>query len=119
MVTRLTSTQAVTPASTAAAGMEPASPRAAVVLPAAGRARRFGSGENKIWAQLAGRAVLEWTLSAFDAHPAVTSIVLAAGAEELERVRAVAAAFPKVIAVVEGGETRAASVKNGLDALPP
>src|SRR5689334_1129358 len=100
--------------------MEPTSLplRAAAVIPAAGRARRFGRGENKIWAQLAGRAVLEWTLSAFDAHPAIASLVLVANEDEIERVRAVASAFAKVIAVVPGGETRSASVFNGLSALP-
>ncbi|MCW3098154.1 MAG: 2-C-methyl-D-erythritol 2,4-cyclodiphosphate synthase, partial [Chthonomonadaceae bacterium] len=66
-----------------------------------------------------GRSVLERTLTAFDSHPALTAIVMVAEVEELERVRQVAAAFPKVIAVVAGGETRSESVRNGLDALPP
>ena len=88
------------------------------ILPAAGRARRFGSGENKIWAELAGRTVLERTLSVFAAHPAILSIVVVASEEELERVRAITASFPKVSAVVSGGDTRAASVLNGLEALP-
>jgi 2-C-methyl-D-erythritol 4-phosphate cytidylyltransferase/2-C-methyl-D-erythritol 2,4-cyclodiphosphate synthase len=68
---------------------------------------------------LGGRSVLERTLTAFDSHPALTAIVLVAGAEELERVRQVSAAFPKVVAVVIGGETRAESVRCGLEALPP
>jgi 2-C-methyl-D-erythritol 2,4-cyclodiphosphate synthase/2-C-methyl-D-erythritol 4-phosphate cytidylyltransferase len=68
---------------------------------------------------LGGRSVLERTLTAFDSHPALKAVVLVAGAEELERVRQVAAAFPKVVAVVAGGETRSESVRNGLDALPP
>lgn len=68
---------------------------------------------------LGGRSVLERTLTAFDSHPALQAIVLVAGLEELERVRQVAAAFPKVVAVVTGGPTRAESVHNGLDALPP
>jgi len=68
---------------------------------------------------VAGRAVLEWTLSAFEAHPAIASLVVVAGAEEVARVRAAARAFSKVRAVVAGGETRAASVYNGLEALPP
>lgn len=92
--------------------------RVAAVIPAAGRARRFGSGENKLWATLAGRTVLEWTLSAFNAHPAIASIVLVANPDELERVRRVSANFAKVTAIVPGGETRAESVQNGLNALP-
>jgi len=66
-----------------------------------------------------GRSVLERTLTAFDSHPALKAIVLVAGPEELHRVRQVAAAFPKVVAVVAGGETRSESVRNGLEALPP
>jgi len=88
------------------------------VIPAAGRARRFGRNENKVFAPLAGRAVLEWTLSAFDAHPAISCVALVVGEEEQERARSLAAAFPKVTAIVAGGETRAASVRNGLEALP-
>lgn len=89
------------------------------VIPAAGRARRFGSGENKVWASLAGRAILEWTLSAFDAHPAISSVALVVSADEQDRAREIASAFPKVRAIVPGGETRAESVRNGLEALPP
>lgn len=89
-----------------------------MVIPAAGQARRFGSGENKIWAPLAGRAVVEWALSAFQAHPDVATMVLVASAGELERARAVARSYSKVTAVVPGGETRAASVRGGLEALP-
>ena len=88
------------------------------VIPAAGQARRFGSDKNKIWAEIAGRTVLERTLTAFQSHPAISAIVVVAGAEELERVRQFVAAFPKVLCVVEGGDTRAESVRRGLEALP-
>ena len=68
---------------------------------------------------LAGRSVLDRTLSAFEIHPAVGSIVLVVGSEEQERVReAVSADFTKVTAVVIGGETRADSVRCGLNAIP-
>jgi 2-C-methyl-D-erythritol 4-phosphate cytidylyltransferase/2-C-methyl-D-erythritol 2,4-cyclodiphosphate synthase len=92
---------------------------AAAVIPAAGKARRFGSNTNKIWSEVAGRAILEWTLSAFDAHPAISSIVLVAGEDELERVRSAASGFAKVTAVVVGGATRSESVGCGLAAVPP
>ena len=91
---------------------------AGVVIPAAGQARRFGSDRNKIWAEIAGRTVLERTLTAFQSHPAISSIVVVAGADELERVRQFVAAFPKVLGVVLGGSTRADSVRRGVAALP-
>ena len=67
---------------------------------------------------LSGRTVLEWTLSAFNDHPAIESIVIAAGSDEIERVKAISAQFPKVVSVVVGGENRCDSVENGLAALP-
>jgi 2-C-methyl-D-erythritol 4-phosphate cytidylyltransferase len=89
-----------------------------VVVPAAGRGTRFGNAENKIWAVVAGRTVLEWTLSAFQSHPVVDAIVIAGAAGELNRLRATALGFAKVLSVVEGGSTRQESVANGLNALP-
>jgi len=89
-----------------------------VVIPAAGRARRFGSGQNKIWIDLHGRSILQRTVSAFDNHPSVDSIVIVAGEHELEDVRAAVSDFNHVVAVVPGGDTRSQSVRNGLDALP-
>jgi 2-C-methyl-D-erythritol 4-phosphate cytidylyltransferase / 2-C-methyl-D-erythritol 2,4-cyclodiphosphate synthase len=89
-----------------------------VVIPAAGRARRFGSTENKIWVKLSGRTVLERTLAAFQAHTVVTAIVVAAGADEMERVKEAAKGFSKVADVVAGGSSRTESVRCGLNALP-
>jgi len=90
-----------------------------VVIPAAGRGRRFGSPENKIWAILGGLSVLERTLTAFSTHPRIARIVIAAGEDELPRVRETAAkcAGTCPIDVVPGGETRSASVRCGLDVL--
>ena len=89
-----------------------------MVIPAAGRARRFGSAENKIWVKLSGRTVLERTLAAFQAHTQVAAIVIAAGADEIERVKEAAKGFSKVIDVVAGGSSRTESVRCGLNALP-
>jgi 2-C-methyl-D-erythritol 4-phosphate cytidylyltransferase/2-C-methyl-D-erythritol 2,4-cyclodiphosphate synthase len=89
-----------------------------LVVPAAGRGSRFGSLENKVWADLAGRTLLDRTLSAFQTHPRVDVIVLVGAAEELDRLRALAERYDKVRAVVTGGPTRQESVGNGLAALP-
>src|SRR5215510_15371489 len=89
-----------------------------VVVPAAGRGQRFGSRENKIWALIGGRTVLEWTLSAFQSHPSVDAIVIACAEEELGRLKDAARKFTKVGAVVPGGATRQESVANGMAALP-
>lgn len=91
----------------------------AVVVPAAGRGTRFGSSENKIWAKIFGRAVLDWTLSAFQSHPEIDAIVLAGSHEDLPRLLQASSGFTKVAAVVEGGASRQESVGNGIAALPP
>ena len=89
-----------------------------MVIPGAGQARRFGSDRNKIWAILAGRTVLEWTLTAFQFHAGVDSITLVGSANDLADLREIASQFSKVQGVIEGGATRAESVRNGLNAVP-
>jgi 2-C-methyl-D-erythritol 2,4-cyclodiphosphate synthase/2-C-methyl-D-erythritol 4-phosphate cytidylyltransferase len=67
---------------------------------------------------LGGQSVIERTLGAFDTHSAITSIVVAASTDEVERVREIALKFKKVVAVVIGGNTRYDSVWRGLSMLP-
>ena len=61
-----------------------------------------------------GHAIL-----AFDRHPAVDYIVIVAAEAEMADVSAECADFHKVTGIVAGGPTRAASVRNGLETLPP
>lgn len=63
--------------------------------------------------------MLERTLAAFQSHPRIACIVIAAGAEERERVAEAARTFAKVAAVVEGGATRSDSVRCALERVPP
>jgi 2-C-methyl-D-erythritol 4-phosphate cytidylyltransferase/2-C-methyl-D-erythritol 2,4-cyclodiphosphate synthase len=92
--------------------------RVCAVVPAAGRGSRFGGSENKIWLPIAGRTVLERALASLEAHPRIEEIVVAGAEFELERLKKTAQNFPKVSAVCTGGDTRAASVRNGMAALP-
>ncbi len=62
--------------------------------------------------------MLEWTLTVFQTHPRLQHIVLVGASDELDRLRAAAAPFDKVTAVVAGGASRQESVGNGLSALP-
>jgi len=93
------------------------SARVGVVLPAAGSGRRMG-GVRKPFLELEGEPVLAHALRPFLADARVISVVVALGAAD--------AADPPVwitdtdprIRVVEGGTTRAESVRNALAALP-
>ena len=82
------------------------------ILVAAGASRRMGY--DKLSVRLpGGQTVLEASLAAFAAHPAVDQIVLVAGAN-LPACRALAARCAKPCTAVPGGETRADSVRAGL-----
>ncbi len=89
-----------------------------VVVPAAGRGTRFGSSRNKIWAEAAGKPLIEWTLVALSSHAAVDHIVVVGNAADLDRLSGFLVSMPKVMAVVLGGESRAESVLLGLKSLP-
>lgn len=87
------------------------------VVVAAGRSLRLG--QDKLFLELAGRPVLAWSLSAFEACPEVSSVALvlnelnhAAGRELVIKCR-----FAKVRAVCLGGGRRQDSVLAGLLAL--
>jgi 2-C-methyl-D-erythritol 4-phosphate cytidylyltransferase len=90
----------------------------AIVL-AAGSGVRMGSGFDvpKAFVPLAGRPMLRYSLDAAEACGAVDGIVLVVPATEVERARALAGGGC-VRAVVPGGDSRQASVRAGLAAVP-
>ena len=78
------------------------------IVVAAGSGSRFGGAKQ--YAPLAGRRVLDWSL---DAARSVADGVVLVVAPDL-----VADDEPAADAVVAGGDTRSASVRNGLAAVP-
>jgi 2-C-methyl-D-erythritol 4-phosphate cytidylyltransferase/2-C-methyl-D-erythritol 2,4-cyclodiphosphate synthase len=91
---------------------------AAAVIVAAGRGTRFGGPLPKVFVPLAGRPMVAWSLAAYEACAAVGEIVLVVADEYLDRAREiVGGSYPKVSAIVPGGEERPASVRAGLEAL--
>jgi len=90
------------------------------LIPAAGRAARFNQGGrdgNKVFAPLAGKTVLRWTVEAFAAHPEIDGIVVVCGPQEVSQCRAVLTGLEKLSAIIPGGGTRQESVAIGLYAL--
>ncbi|MDO4582001.1 MAG: 2-C-methyl-D-erythritol 4-phosphate cytidylyltransferase [Bacillota bacterium] len=88
-----------------------------VIIAAAGASTRMGGAVSKPLLPLGGRTVLDWSLKLFDSSAAVRQIIIAAAASELPQIEAVAAAYPKVQAVVAGGADRCASVRLALAAV--
>jgi 2-C-methyl-D-erythritol 4-phosphate cytidylyltransferase len=80
---------------------------AVALIVAAGRGARLGSGRPKALVTLAGRPMLEWSVAALRAVPAVEQIVIALPPGEL------AAAPPGTVAV-KGGAVRSESVREAL-----
>lgn len=87
----------------------------AIIL-AAGSSRRMGGGD-KLLADLAGRPVLSWTLSAFAACEAVDDIVVVTSEANRGDVADLCSEVEKVRALVTGGSERQDSVWAGLSAL--
>lgn len=86
------------------------------IIPAAGKGRRFGKDFNKVFAEAAGKPIIAHTLAVFQASPSIDEIILVTGTEDLALCREIVErfGFDKVSAVVEGGERRQESVRNGL-----
>ena len=89
--------------------MPPAAPLTAAIITAAGRGLRLGGDVPKQWQMLAGRAVVAHALDAF----AGMLRVLVVHPDDMARAQALGCDA----IIVEGGATRAASVRAALQAL--
>lgn len=88
---------------------------AAVVL-AGGRGTRVGAGVNKVLIDVAGRAVIDWSVRAFAGHPAIGRTVLVGHPDDLAELARRIADLPAV-ELIAGGKERADSERAALDLL--
>lgn len=86
----------------------------AAVIVAAGRGQRAGGEVPKQWQPLKGRAVLAHTLDAIRAVPGMGAIALVIHPDDRARAEALDLSG---VTLVDGGATRDASVRAGLEAL--
>ncbi len=91
--------------------------KTAAIIVAAGRGLRAGGGIPKQYRMLAGVAVLRRTVSGFAAHPAVDQIVLVIHPADRTHLAETLGPLVDRVTIVEGGATRAASVRAGLAAV--
>ena len=87
----------------------------AVVL-AGGRGTRVGAGRNKVLIDVAGRAVIDWSVRAFATSTAITRTILVAHRDDRAALDTLAAAYQSVTVIV-GGSERADSERAALDHL--
>lgn len=92
--------------------------RAAAIIAAAGASQRM-RGTDKLFAPVAGRPLLYWTLGAFQVCRAIHEIVLVVHKASLARARELVAngGWPKVARVCVGGPRRQDSVGRALKTL--
>ena len=93
--------------------------RTAGLIVAAGRGTRFGDPVPKQYLDLRGRSVLARAVEALLAHPAVEAVQVVIGPDDRGRYDAAVAdcTDPRLRPPVAGAETRAGSVRAGLEAL--
>lgn len=92
-----------------------------LLIPAAGSGKRMGADRNKLLLTLLGKPILQWTLEAAIASDAIAWIGVMAQPSDYKDFQEI---FSKVntskpIRLIQGGQTRQASVFNGLLTLPP
>lgn len=95
--------------------------RTAAIIVAGGTGERLGRAGGKQLAPVLGRPLLSWTLAAFDAASDVDLIVLVCHPGRVDEFRRVAVEPTVVhtpILFAPGGDSRQASVANGLAQLP-
>ena len=91
-----------------------------LLIPAAGMGKRMGSDRNKLLLTLLGKSLLAWTLQAAAAAEQITWIGIIGQPYDFDEFVDILDDLNLSIPVelIQGGNTRQASVFNGLKALP-
>lgn len=90
------------------------------VIVAAGRGKRMGAEKNKALLPLSGKPVIWWTLQGFISHPIqFKPIILVVAGDDVAYMNGLIEGngWASKVKVVEGGEERVDSVRNGLAVL--
>lgn len=90
------------------------------LIPAAGVGQRFGAGKPKQYVEIGGQTVLAHTVARFARHPQIDYTAVIVSPEDGHFSSAEAGfqtASPRVGVFHVGGETRAETVRNGVNAL--
>jgi 2-C-methyl-D-erythritol 4-phosphate cytidylyltransferase len=88
-------------------------PRIHALIPAAGRGTRYGGAVLKQYLPICGRAVLAHSIRAFQFHPLISGITVVL-AEDDQWFESAVGSLAAAVETVIGGNTRAESVRNGL-----
>lgn len=91
-----------------------------LLIPAAGSGKRMGGDGNKLLLNLHGQPLLAWTLQAAGAAKTIEWIGIIGQDHDFPAFEALLQnlSLTKTVHLIRGGDTRQASVFNGLQALP-
>jgi 2-C-methyl-D-erythritol 4-phosphate cytidylyltransferase len=89
------------------------------IIAAAGSGTRTNSPVPKQFLEILGKPLLVHTIERFELCPAIDEIILVLAAGEVDNFKQILEKYglAKVRKIVAGGDTRAGSVRNGLDAV--
>ena len=93
-------------------------PLAVAIVVAAGAGVRMGAELPKALMELAGRPMVAWSVASLAASARVGAIVVVAPPGHVAEVEEAVAGIAARVRVTAGGESRAESVRAGLDAAP-
>lgn len=85
-----------------------------VLIPAAGSGTRMDSTKNKLLMKIGNDSIMDLTLSKFQDHEWVDSIIVVTDDEEL---KSISYAYPKTAQIVSGGNSRQESIQNGMGCI--
>lgn len=87
------------------------------IIVAAGSSSRMGGGKAKILEHVYGKAVIEWTMRAFDNAESISECILVCREAEMPQLETLLhGKLKKPFRLVRGGDTRQRSVENGIRA---
>ena len=91
-----------------------------LLIPAAGSGRRMGSDRNKLLLPLLDKSILAWTLESASAASSIDWIGIMGQPIDFPDFEAIITSLnlTKPVVLIQGGNTRQASVYQGLRALP-
>jgi 2-C-methyl-D-erythritol 4-phosphate cytidylyltransferase len=89
------------------------------IIVAAGSGKRFGTKTPKQFLEILGKPLLIYTLERFESCRAIDEIILVLSVDEIASFKQISAKYnlKKLAKIIPGGETRAASVLNGLNVV--
>ncbi|HEV3474039.1 MAG TPA: 2-C-methyl-D-erythritol 4-phosphate cytidylyltransferase [Actinomycetota bacterium] len=92
--------------------------KAGALLLAAGRGERLGADVPKAFLEIGGRTLLAYAVGAIEDCPEVDGFVVAVPVGRERLARDLCSGSGKLLDVVTGGDTRTASTRRALEALP-